>query len=64
MACIAHPPLTTIHQAKYEMGQAAVAILLAARSGKQAAPEHRVLGVHLVERESTGKVRREKPAAL
>jgi DNA-binding LacI/PurR family transcriptional regulator len=56
MASIAHPPLTTIHQPRYELGQAAVEILLAARSGKQKAPEHRVLGVHLVERESTAKL--------
>jgi DNA-binding LacI/PurR family transcriptional regulator len=58
LASISHPPLTTIHQAKYELGEAAVNILLAARSGKQKAPEHRVLGVHLVERESAAKVRR------
>jgi len=57
LASIAHPPLTTIHQAKYELGQAAVDMLLAARSGKQTAPEHRVLGVHLVERKSAAKVR-------
>jgi DNA-binding LacI/PurR family transcriptional regulator len=55
MASIAHPPLTTIYQAKYELGEAAVNMLLAARSAKQKAPEHRVLGVHLVERESAAK---------
>jgi LacI family transcriptional regulator len=55
LASIAHPPLTTIYQAKYELGEAAVNILLAARSGKQKGPEHRVLGVSLVERESAAK---------
>ena len=58
MASIAHPPLTTIHQAKYELGEAAVQILLNARGGKHRTPEHRVLGVKLVERESASKARR------
>ena len=58
MAAIAHPPLTTIYQAKYELGEAAVNMLFSARAGKQKAPEHRVLGVHLVERESAAKARR------
>lgn len=58
MAAIAHPPLTTIHQAKYEIGAASVQILLDGRRGKQTAPEHRVLGVRLVERESASKPRR------
>jgi LacI family transcriptional regulator len=57
MAAISHPPLTTIYQPKYELGEAAVNILLAARSGKQKEPEHRVLGVRLVERESAANVR-------
>lgn len=57
MACISHPPLTTIYQAKYELGEAAVNILLSAASDRQKEPEHRVLGVRLVERQSAAKVR-------
>jgi len=53
VAAMIRPPLTTIHQPKYEMGWAAAEILL-----KQAAresgwmPEHRLFEVKLVERES------------
>jgi DNA-binding LacI/PurR family transcriptional regulator len=48
LSSIIHPPLTTIEQPKYEMGRAAVEILL-----KQSnMPEHRVLGVELIERQS------------
>lgn len=51
-AAIAHPPLTTIHQSKYEVGQAAVDILLRLAKGKDKSPENRVLGVELIERDS------------
>jgi len=53
LASIIRPPLTTIHQPKYEIGQAAVEILLrqAGRNGPMP-PEHHVLGVELIERQS------------
>jgi DNA-binding LacI/PurR family transcriptional regulator len=54
LSSVVHPPLTTIHQPKYESGHAAVEILLrlAGKNGK-AKPEHRVLGVNLIERQSS-----------
>jgi DNA-binding LacI/PurR family transcriptional regulator len=52
LSAIVHPPLTTIHQPKYEMGKAAVEILLRKIREPQPVTEHRVLGVQLVERES------------
>ena len=51
-AAIAHPPLTTIHQSKYEIGQAAVNVLLRLAKGQDKSPENRVLGVKLIERDS------------
>lgn len=56
LACISHPPLTTIHQSKYELGEAAVNILLSAAADRNRAPEHRLLGVRLIERQSAAKV--------
>jgi DNA-binding LacI/PurR family transcriptional regulator len=56
---IVHPPLTTIHRPKYEIGYAAVEILLRlARDKNKQIPEHRLLGVELIERQSC----REPPA--
>ena len=53
LAAIIRPPLTTIHQPKYELGTSAVEILLRhAQRPESWTPEHRLLGVKLVERES------------
>ena len=50
---IIHPPLTTIQQPKYEMGEAAVEILTkCAYQSAGGMPESRVLGVQLIERQS------------
>jgi len=57
-AAIVHPPLTTIHQSKYEIGQAAVNILLRLAKGKDKSPENRVLGVELIERDSVMNLNR------
>jgi LacI family transcriptional regulator len=50
---ILYPPLTTVHQPKYELGQAAVEILLRlARDKARQMPEERRLGVQLIVRQS------------
>ena len=61
LAGIIRPPLTTIYQPKYEMGWAAAEVLLqqAARPG-QWCPEHRLMEVKLVERESCRSISRGK----
>jgi len=53
MSQITSPPLTTIDQPKYETGKAAVEMLLsmAAKDGI-CEPEHRIIGVRLIERQS------------
>jgi DNA-binding LacI/PurR family transcriptional regulator len=57
MASLVRPPLTTVHQPKYEMGRAAVEVLLRkAKQGEMATPEHRLLEVRLVKRESCRSV--------
>jgi LacI family transcriptional regulator len=52
MASISHPPLTTIRQPKYELGQAAAEILIRRAGNADVPPEHRVFDVRLVERQS------------
>jgi LacI family transcriptional regulator len=53
LSSIVNPPLTTIQQPKYEIGEAAVEILLRhADLKKPHPPEHRVFDVRLVERQS------------
>lgn len=57
LSSIVRPPLTTIHQPKYEMGHAAVEVLL--KQGKEcetSTPEHRLMEVKLVERESCRRI--------
>lgn len=56
-AAIIRPALTTIHQPKYEMGWAAIEVLLrhAERPGATM-PEHRLMEVKLVERESCRRI--------
>jgi LacI family transcriptional regulator len=58
MSSILHPPLTTVHQPKYEVGRAAMEMLLArAHRRLQPEPEHRVLPVKLVIRESCSRAK-------
>jgi len=57
MSQITNPPLTTIDQPKYEIGKAAIEMLLN-MIGKDGIrePEHRVIGVRLIERQSCRRV--------
>ena len=57
MSQITNPPLTTIDQPKYEIGKAAIEMLLnmMAKDGIRE-PEHRVIGVRLIERQSCRRI--------
>jgi LacI family transcriptional regulator len=59
MSQITGPPLTTIDQPKYEIGRAAIEMLLnmMAQDGIRE-PEHRVIGVRLIERQSCRRISR------
>jgi len=56
---ITSPPLTTIDQPKYETGKAAVEMLLSMMAKDRIRePEHRVIGVRLIERQSCRSISR------
>ena len=58
LSTVIHPPLTTIHQPKYELGKAAVEILLRLTAkGSDRMPEHRILPVELIERQSCQRLK-------
>jgi LacI family transcriptional regulator len=57
MSQITCPPLTTIDHPKYEIGKSAVEMLLKMSAGEGYEPEHRVIGVRLVQRESCSDIR-------
>jgi DNA-binding LacI/PurR family transcriptional regulator len=57
LAALVHPPLTTIRQPKYEMGAAALEMVVKLAQSKRRMPEHRMLGVELVERASVAEPR-------
>lgn len=57
LAALVHPPLTTIRQPKYEMGAAALEMVMKLANSKHPVPEHRVLGVELIERASVAEPR-------
>lgn len=58
LAAMSFPPLTTVHQPKYDLGRTAVEIVNELLGSRSARPRHRVVDVKLIERSSVGKVSR------
>jgi LacI family transcriptional regulator len=58
LAAISFPPLTTIHQPKYDVGRAAIEIVNELLETGIKGPQHRVVDVKLVERASVAKIGR------
>jgi hypothetical protein len=57
MSQITNPPLPTIDQPKYEIGKAAIEMLLNMLSKDgDCEPEHRMIGVRLIERQSCRRI--------
>jgi LacI family transcriptional regulator len=52
LAAMTFPPLTTIHQPKYDVGRAALEMLTQMLTTRSSEPRHREVEVHLVERAS------------
>jgi LacI family transcriptional regulator len=52
LASVVDPPLTTVRQPSYQMGRAAVEILMNQLAATKATPEHRIFDVELVVRDS------------
>ncbi len=58
MSSILHPPLTTVKQPKYEIGRMAMEMLLErTKTRTKTPPEHRVLSVQLIVRQSCARVK-------
>jgi LacI family transcriptional regulator len=55
LASISFPPLTTIHQPKYEAGRVALEIVNQLLASKRRVPRHHVLDVKLIERSSIAR---------
>jgi LacI family transcriptional regulator len=59
MASVVHPPLTTVWQPKYELGVAAIEVLLRHARTPGLPSEHRSFDVRLVERQSCRSLRKQ-----
>lgn len=58
LAAVSFPPLTTIHQPKYDVGRAALEIVNELLESGTSTPRHRVVDVRLVERSSVAVPKR------